>query len=68
MSLNPISSLTMGAAAGDLGLSNQAQSDAAEVADRAKKKKMQDEKDAAAAGTAAAPSNAYRALTGAGSF
>lgn len=66
MSLNPISSPTMGAI-GDLGLSVQAQKDAADIADKARRKKLMEQKDLANAGSGGMPSAAFQALTGAGS-
>lgn len=62
---NPLASPSMGAI-GDLGLSAQAQDDVAQIAERARKKKMMDEKDLANAGSGGMPSAAFGALTGMG--
>lgn len=67
MSLNPLSSPSMGAI-GDLGLSAAAQQDAADIADKAKRKKLMDDKDLANAGSGGMPSAAFAALSGMGSI
>ena len=67
MSMNPLSSPSMGAI-GDLGLSAAAQADAAAIAEKARKKKMMDDKDLANAGSGGMPSAAFQALTGMGSI
>lgn len=43
MPINPVSSYAMGSAAGDLGLAASTQNEAKAIADKLKKKKMQDE-------------------------
>ena len=60
---NPLSSMN---AAGDLGLSAAAKQSAKEIADAAKKKKLQEEMNLKAAGTGGQQS-AFQALTGFGS-
>jgi hypothetical protein len=60
---NPLSS--MNGAAGDLGLSQGAQDQAAQIAQQAKKKKLQDQLAMKTAGAGVAPS-AFQALTGIG--
>ena len=62
---NPLAPL---AAAGDLGLSLAAKKDAADIADRARKKKLQDQKDLANAGAGGMPGAAFQMLSGAGSM
>lgn len=65
MSMNPMSSPSMGAI-GDLGLSSSAMQDAAAIADKARRKKQMDDKDLANAGSGGMPSAAFQALTGMG--
>lgn len=62
--LNPISSPTSNGAVGDLGLSVQTQKDAAAAADLARKKKLQQQADAAKAGAigAGTANPAYQSL------
>ena len=62
---NPLSSPSMGAI-GDLGLSAAAQKDAADIAEKARRKKQQTDKDTANAGSGGMPSAAFNALTGMG--
>lgn len=63
---NPLQSPTTGAA-GDLGLGPAAQQSAAAIAELARKKKLQQSKDLANAGSGGMPSAAFNALTGIGS-
>lgn len=63
---NPLQSPTTGAA-GDLGLGAAAQQSAEAVAELARKKKLQQQKDLANAGSGGMPSAAFNALTGIGS-
>lgn len=65
MAGNPLASPSMGAI-GDLGLSASAQEDAAMIAEKARRKKMIDNKDLANAGSGGMPSAAFNALTGMG--
>lgn len=65
MSANPLLSPSMNAV-GDLGLSTQAQQDAAQIAEAAKRKKAIQDKDAANAGSGGMPSAAFQSLTGMG--
>lgn len=65
MTMNPLSSPSMGAI-GDLGLSAAAQQDAADIADKARRKKLMDNKDLANSGSGGMPSAAFAALTGMG--
>lgn len=60
---NPLA--TIDGAIGDLGLSSAAKEQANDIANKAKKKKMQDQMDMKAAG-AAGSSSAFQALTGYG--
>ena len=64
---NPLASPSMGAI-GDLGLSTQAQEDVADIAEKARKKKMMDQKDLANAGSGGMPSAAFNALAGMGTI
>jgi hypothetical protein len=64
---NPLQSPTTGAA-GDLGLGLGTQESAAAVAELARKKKLQQQKDLANAGAGGMPSAAFNALTGIGSI
>lgn len=63
MAMNPISSPTSNGAVGDLGLSVQAQKDAADVAELARKKKLQDQAAQQKAGGAGVPNAAFQTLT-----
>lgn len=63
---NPLQSPTIGAA-GDLGLGPAAQQSAAAVAELARKRKLQQQKDLANAGSGGMPSAAFNALSGIGS-
>lgn len=63
---NPLQSPTTGAA-GDLGLGPAAQQSAEQIAELARKKKLQQQKDMANAGSGGMPSAAFQALTGIGS-
>jgi hypothetical protein len=63
---NPLQSPTTGAA-GDLGLGPAAQQSAEQIAELARKKKLQQQKDLANAGSGGMPSAAFSALTGIGS-
>lgn len=66
MPMNPLSSPSMGAI-GDLGLSAAAKQDALDIMLKTKRKKQQDDKDLANAGSGGMPSAAFNALTGIGS-
>lgn len=63
---NPLQSPTTGAA-GDLGLGPAAQQSAEAVAELARKKKLQQQKDMQNAGSGGMPSAAFNALSGIGS-
>lgn len=65
---NPLQSPTGGGAAGDLGLGPAAQQSAAQIAELAKKKKLQQQMDLQKAGSGGMPSAAFNALTGIGSI
>lgn len=63
---NPLQSPTTGAA-GDLGLGPAAMQSAEQIAELARKKKLQEQKDLKNAGSGGMPSAAFSALTGIGS-
>jgi hypothetical protein len=63
VALNPIASPTSNGAVGDLGLSVQTQKDAADVAELARKKKLQQMQDQQKAGGAGVPNAAFQTLT-----
>lgn len=63
---NPLASAS--GAAGDLGLSSAAQQSAEQIAELAKKKKLQQQADMQKAGSGGMPSAAFNALTGIGSL